>query len=414
MPNIKVAIFIGLRYLTDARTGRLSNTSIASLGALILGVTAVILVMSVMNGFREELSKRLLGAIADLELIHPELIHQSTSPALLENVEGAGRFVRFEALIYSEIKTSHVITIFGIEPELEERITLIPEHIVLADWYELKRNLNGLVLGQQLADYLNLSVGDKVKVMTLERPPGGLTPRPKLLTFELVALFQMNSEADYAFGFADLDRTLQAFSLASQKGGWRLSLKNSIATASEIAEIAEKIEAVTGLELSIRSWADSFGSLFQAVQLEKRIMFLLLMFIVFIAVLGIASAQVLAVDQKRSAIAILNTIGMTPTGIMMIFLVQSLVLGLIGIAIGVVAGTALADSIGGFLIWLEELLEISLVSGVYFEQLPAKWQLNDVLLVSSITLALILASSFYPAFSAYRMQPARLLNLTPQ
>jgi len=406
----KLALLIGLRYLRDIRTGRLSTSSLFSLGALILGVAAVVLVMSIMNGFRQELNLRLLGSIAHLEAVHPQLVNRPTSLGWFEKIKGAGRFLRFEALAWSNNQRSQVISVFAVDPESEKDITRIPEHLVIGQWEKLNSSPSGLVIGVALADYLGLVPGDKLDLLVLERPLRGSASRPKRLTFEVVALFRLGSQADYAFGFTRLEGIQELLSPVGWPAGWRFSLDDALAAPEQAPKVATAIRNNTGLAVNMSSWADTFGSLFQAVRLEKRIMFVLLTFIIFIAALGVAATQILAIEQKLSGIAILSAMGMTTGGIMRVFLLQGLLLGLTGVLLGAVSGTLLANYISDLMAWFEDILGVTLLSGTYFEKLPSFWQWGDLFAVTSVTLVLTLASSLCSAFLAARVRPTRLLS----
>lgn len=410
MIAIHASIWIGLRYLTGARSWLLSTSTTVSIFALALGVAVLILVMSVMNGFREELTRRLLGSVPHVELISSDLLQQPVTTEPMEGVSAMARFLRFQALISSGIQQGHAVTVFGVEPDLEPVLSLIPDHIVVGNWQLFGEHKRGLVLGRPLADYLGLSVGDKVNLLALEQLPDTLIPKPKQLTFVVAALFQLNAEVDYQLAFVALDVALKDLSPAAWQGGWRLKLLDVMAAPQQGPQLLQQVTELTGIKADLRTWADTFGALFQAVHLEKRIMFVLLLFVVLIAAVGVASAQMSAVDQKRSAVAVLCTMGMTQLDIALIFLVQGMVVGITGIILGVVSGILLASHISAIITWIEGWLGSNFLTAAFFAQLPSKWQLSDVALITGIALILVVVFTLYPALIAARIKPARVLN----
>ena len=410
MIAVNTSIWIGLRYLAGTRSRLLSVTAIISIFALALGVAVLILVMSVMNGLREELSWRLLGSVPHVELISSDLLQQPVTTVPIAGALAQARFLRFQALLSAGVQQGHAVTVFGVEPSLEPRLSLIPDHVVAGNWQLLGQHKRGLVLGRPLADYLGLFIGDKVNLLVLEQLPNTLTPKPKQLTFVVVALFQMNAEVDYKLAFVALNEALKELSPAAWQGGWRLKLPDAMAAPQQGPQLLRQVTELTGIRADLRTWADTFGALFQAVHLEKRIMFVLLLLVVLIAAVGVASAQMSAVDQKRSAVAVLCTMGMTQLDIALIFLVQGMVIGLTGIVLGIASGILLASHISAIVGWAEELVGANFLTAAFFAQLPSKWQASDVALIATVALILVVVFTLYPALIAARIKPARVLN----
>lgn len=417
---VPLGVRIGLRYLGKPEGGHLSGASVAAITGLALGVAVLILVMAVMNGFRLELSKRLLGTIPHVEAVNVDLLQIPVPAVSVLGVQDGGRFLRFESLIKPERAPGYPVTVFAVEPSREANLSIIPDHIVAGRWQsltEVSQNLSSgkapaLILSRPLARYLRLSIGDPVKLLVLDQPADISVPRPRQLSFTLTALFEIGAQVDYGLAFIAVEDALQFVPPSAYRGGWRFRLEDAMTAPDKVQILTKQISNLTGLTVDVKTWADTFGTLFQAVHLEKRIMFLLLLLIVLIATTGVASAQVLAVDQKRSAIAILRTMGMGRAGIASIFLVQALVISFTGIATGSLCGLLLADHIGGAITWAERSFGFQMLPGTYFDQLPARWQWDDLMLIIGSAFILTLASTLYPALSASRLQPVAALNLS--
>lgn len=410
MAGAGLGIYIGLRYLSGKGGRVLSGASIASMAGLALGVAVLILVMSVMNGFREEISNRLLGVIPHVEAIHSDLLEIPAVLAVPE-VRGAARFLRFEALLRPDHTQNHAVSVFAVEPEKEALLNIIPKHVVAGQWQALASSPNSIVLGRPLARYLDLRLNDRFKLLVLNQPKGTQIPQLVEVSFRLAALFEVGAEVDYSLAFIDLDSARQQIPASAYSGGWRLQLHDPVSAPAQAALLTAQIAELTGVSnIQVQTWANSFGALFQAIRLEKNIMFLLLFLIILIAAFSVASVQVLAVDEKRSAVAILNTMGMSKSGIALIFLAQALVVGLTGIITGTIAGVFLAQHIDTIMAWVGQYLGFQMLQGTYFDRLPSRWQWDDLALISATTLILTLLSTLYPAWQATKVRPAAVLN----
>lgn len=405
MRGVYAGIWIGIRYLGSSER-QLSAATMLSVAGLALGISVLVLVMSVMNGLQSELRQRLLSAIPHIEFLDDRLATQPVAPELLADsqVAGAGRFLRFEAVIRGAGPAGgQVVSVWAVESELEPQISSVPDSLVAGRWPS--KNERALVLGRALAGRLGLVVGDKLTLLFLDQPADSRVPRPQHLTLVLSGLFDLSAELNYSLAFIDVDAALQVLPASAYRGGWRFRLTDPL-WAPVKAEQLMPSEVV-----SVRTWADTFGSLFRAVRLEKAIMFTLLLLIIVLASLSVTSTQMLAADQKRSAIAILRTLGMSQSSIALVFLVQAFVVSGLGIAIGGLAGVSLALHIGDIMIWVEEATGFSLLKDTYFDRLPAVWRGSDLAVIFSLAFLLTLISTLYPALRAAGARPAVALAM---
>ena len=415
MIEFNTGLWIGLRYLGSRRGDALSLATVISTLGLVLSVAVLILVMSVMNGLFLELRSRLLGVVPHIEILHDQLATLNPQEHLDDQSKlppfSVSPFIRFEALAKGDhLRYSQAITVIGVDPDAEGEGSLVPEHINSGDWDDLATG-GGMIMGDALADYLGLFVGAKVTLLFLDQPYDKHLPHARQMTFQVVGLFSVGAEVDYSLAFIDLGDALKSLPETAYRGGWSFRLSEPL-DAPELAPLlGQMVRDATGLDtLKVRTWVDVFGSLFQALRLEKVLMFLLLMLIIALSTFSIAATQALSVDQKRPAIAILTTMGMSPAGIIFMFLIQSLVIAMFGIGLGLVAGIGLSEHVGILMGWLEAAIDLRLLENTFFESLPAVWQWGDLMLIAGVALLLTLASTLYPAFRATRLPPASILN----
>lgn len=408
-------LFVGLRYaFSNRRDGFLSFVSLFSLGAMALGVTVLIVVLSVMNGFDREIKDRMLDILPHATITRPEglqdwqqirdqLTSQSpadsttTSPYASPFVDGQG-LVAFDGR-YQPLSLQGV--------ELEDAHTMLDAHLIAGDLDTLGHRRFGVVLGQMLARNLGVVPGDKVLITLpeLNITPAGAFPRVKRMT--LVGVFQVGGQVDSHVAFMHLPDAQTLFRTGTYVDGLRLWFDDPY-TLSGIEDIRSKLDK--GFVLS--TWQQDASDLFNALRLEKTMVGILLSVIIGVAAFNIIAALVLMVNEKRSDIAVLRSYGASPVTIARIFRVQGCVLGLAGIALGVVLGCLLAINIGAVVAGLETLFNFNVFdpSLFFISQLPSRLQWQDVTWVVSISLLLTLVATSYPAWQASRVNPAEALQ----
>ena len=339
-------IAIGLRY-TRARRGSGRNRfipfiSATSMAGIALGVAALIVVLSVMNGFQEELRNRILSVASHIEirglpvLADPAEVTRIARTA--PRVKAAAPYVLGQAML-SAGAVNRGALVRGIDPALEDGVADIGRHMRSGSLAALKSGEFGIVLGAELARALGVRVGDPVVVVV---PQGSVTAAgtlPRLKTFRLVGVFEVGMfEFDNGLALINIDDAAKLYRLEGVSGV-RLKVDDLFAAPA----VAREIAAAMPLAVEVRDWTFSHANFFRAVQIEKRMMFIILTLIVAVAAFNIVSAQVMTVTDKQADIAILRTLGASPRSIMVIFIVQGALIGAIGTAIGVAAGVALAN-----------------------------------------------------------------------
>jgi lipoprotein-releasing system permease protein len=409
-----VPVYVGLRYsLAREHSFFVSFITWVSLLGVALGVLALITVLSVMNGFGTELRSRLLslsahatltasgGAIADWRA---RILELQGAPGLT----GAAPFIDTDAMLSRTPSMSGAI-VRGVDPALEAKVSTIAGAMREGKLSDLKPGANRIVLGRMLAYQLQAGVGDAVTVMAPAGTAAGGGIVPRLQQFEVVGIFEVGlQEHDSVLALVNL-QDAEAFRGLSGPTGIRLKF-NDVLKAPELARIAAS-RLPPGFTL--RDWTEENQAYFRAVRIEKTMMGLILMLIVAVAVFNIVATLVMVVSDKRTDIAILRTLGMSPRGVLAVFITQGLLIGWIGTAIGVVLGLELALHVDVVVPFLEHTLGFHIMDDpdvYYISGLPSEPHAGDVIRIALAAMFLTFIATIYPAWQAAKTQPAEALR----
>ena len=406
-------IFIGARYTRAKRRNHfISFISMTSMIGLSLGVLAMIVVLSVMNGFQREMSSRILGMVPHATIVGVKPIDdwQPVAAAAMKNPEvtAAVPFTEMEGML-SYKGSMQPIQISGVDPALEGQVSIVAKHIVQGRMDALKPGEFGVVIGEITARRFRLNVGDKITLIVPEvsNAPGGITPRMQRLN--VVGVFKVGADLDGSLGMIHRADAAQIHRwMPQQVQGVRLKLDDLY----RAPDVAAQVQATLGEGYRVEDWSYTQGSLFSAMKMEKTMIGLLLMLIVAVAAFNIIATLIMVVADKRADIAILRTLGATPRQIMAIFMVQGSIIGFSGTVIGVILGVLGALNVSDLVTWLERLSGQHIFSSdVYFiSTLPSELRLDDVVLVSLAALTLSFLATIYPAWRAAQTQPAEALR----
>ncbi len=409
---------IGWRYTRAGRAGRrngfISFISFVSVIGIALGVAALIIVLSVMNGFQKEVRDRMLSAIAHVELLEPNgaaLADWQTLAARAKqdpSVRAAAPFIAMQSLL-ARGEDMRGAVVRGVLPEAEASITDLAASLQAdGTLAKLVPGAWNVVLGGELARALGLKVGDPV---TLIAPGGQVTPAgvvPRLKQFTLVGIFNVGHyEYDSALALIHLD---DAARLYRTEGPTGVQLK--LADVHEAREVGYRLAEALGPQVRVRDWTRTNAAWYDAVQIEKRMLFIILTLIVAVAAFNLVSTLVMTVTDKRADIAILRTLGASPRSVMGIFVVQGATAGVIGTLAGVGFGLLVAFNVGVIVPAIERLLGVAfLPSSVYvISRMPSDPQMGDILPIGLIALALAFLATLYPSWRASRVNPAEALR----
>lgn len=406
-----LALFIGLRYTkAEHKNGFISFISLISIIALTLGVAVLITVLSVMNGFDRELKTRILGTVSQASVLSPEIIAdwKSLGEKIQQNdknVEAVAPFIQLQGMITAYGQVSGVV-VSGIEPEYEKKVSIINEHMLAGDIDNLKEGEFGIVLGKSMVDNMNLQLGDKVTLVLPEASPSPAGVIPRFKRFTLVGIFNISPELDSLTGYVAMRDAGVLLRLPEGAQGIRLKL-NDIFYAPIAADKAQSIDPD---RLISDNWKQTHGNLFSAIQMEKTMMALLLSLIILVAAFNIVSSLIMLVTDKKADIAILKTFGASPKLITQVFVVQGMIIGVVGTVLGTILGVTFSLTVSDLLNWVNNTLGLGLFNAYFVDYLPSQVKVLDVLLVVSISFLLSFLMTIYPALRASKVQPAQALR----
>jgi len=408
-------LFIALRYTRAKRRNHfISFISLISMLGIALGVAALITVMSVMNGFSTEVRNRILGVVAHATITGvggEGLRDWRTLAGMLgryPQVVGLAPYVHGQGMLANGAEVSGTL-IRGILPDEEPKVSDLGSKMVAGRLGNLKSGEFGIILGKGLADSLGLWMGDKVSLLTPQAnvTPAGIMPRFK--RFTVVGVFEAGmNEYDSALALMHLDDAAKLMRMEDAVSGVRLKLDDLYAAPRLSRQLSEELP----IGYMISNWTTENVNYFRAVQMEKTAMFIILLLVVTVAAFNIVSTLVMVVADKKADIAILRTLGSSPRSIMAIFMIQGVVIGMIGTLLGAVGGVVLALNVGTVVPAIEQLLGMKFLAAevYYITEVPSEMSWLDVAKISGVSFVLSLLATLYPAWHAARTQPAEALR----
>jgi lipoprotein-releasing system permease protein len=413
-PTMQYEYFIGLRYTRAKRRNHfISFISLISMAGIALGVAALIVVLSVMNGFQKELRQRILGVASHVQITGPDNTlpgWEAVAAKAREHplVVAAAPYVNAQAMLALDAGVRGAL-VRGIDPAREAEVADIGRHMLAGRLESLQPGEFGIVLGAELARALRVRPGEQVTVIA---PQGLVTPAgvlPRLKQFRVVGIFQVDHyEYDSGLALINIADAQRLYQLGDRVSGLRLKLTDLF----ESRNVARELYRSIGGDILISDWTRSHATFFKAVEIEKRVMFIILTLIVAVAAFNVVSTLVMVVTDKQSDIAILRTLGATPASVMKIFIMQGAVIGLAGTVLGVAAGIVLALNVDTVLPWIERTLSVQFLSKeIYFiSELPSELRANDVTVIAAVSLAMSFVATIYPSWRASRVRPAEALR----
>jgi len=414
--NLPFEWLVGMRYTrAGKRNGRnsfISFISLISMAGIALGVAALIVVLSVMNGFQKEVRDRMLSVLSHIEVFDasgsmPDWKYTAQEAFQNPEVRGAAPYVAGQAMLIRDDSVRGVV-IRGVLPEEEPKVSDVAAQVREGSFNDLKPGEFNIVLGIELARSLRVSVGDKV---TLIAPQGQITPAgvlPRLKQFHVVGIFEAgHNEYDSGLAFIHIDDAMKMFKMNAPSG-----LRLRIADMQRAPQVALELSKVLTGNLLILDWSRQNRTWFAAVQTEKRMMFIILTLIIAVAAFNLVSTLVMTVTDKQADIAILRTLGASPASIMKIFMIQGALVGLLGTAIGVLLGVIVALNIDVIVPFIEHLFGVQFLSkDIYLiTSLPSDLRWPDVWTIGGVAIILAFVATLYPSWRAAGVKPAEALR----
>ena len=378
-----------------------------------LGVTALITVLSVMNGFEKELRDRILGMASHATVTTfsgklPDWEGLSGTLADQERIVAMAPYVRGESMLSIGNRVSGAL-LRGVLPEMEGDVSDVVSHINGGDLSLLEAGKYGIILGSELAIALGAGIGDSITVVSPQVTIGPTGILPRLRRFTVAGIFEVGMyEYDRGVALVHLKDAARLFRLDDNVSGLRLKLDDIF----DAPQIARTLSAGLSGDYRVEDWTRQHANFFRAVKTEKRVMFIILTLIVAVAAFNIVSTLVMVVTDKRSDIAILRTLGATPGSIMTIFIIQGIVIGVMGTALGVAGGLGLALNIETIVPAIERFFNVEFLAAdvYYISDVPSELHWNDVWIMALVSMGLSLLATLYPAWRAARTHPAEALR----
>ncbi len=412
--TLPLELFIGLRYTRAKRRNHfISFISMTSMLGIILGVWALITVMSIMNGFHKDLRDRILFVISHITISDFDGYlddWQSVSNQISSHpqVQAQAPFVLGQGMITKGVRVTGAL-IRGIDADQERAVSEVLNHIVEGDPDALQSGSFGIILGKNLARSLGVGLGEKVTVVA---PNGKVTPAgllPRLKRFTVIGLFEINMyEYDSGIALIHIDDAAKLLSLGDKVTGLRLKLNDVEQARRFRIEISRQLND----EFRVRDWTMEHANFFRALEIEKRVVFIVLLLIIAVAAFNIVSTLVMIVTDKQADVAILMTLGMSPASIMKVFMIQGSIIGVIGILLGGVFGVITSLNVETIIPALENFFDTELFPlDVYvISDFPADMRWADVTRVIFAALSMSFLATIYPAWRASKVQPAEALR----
>ena len=408
-----IPVAIGLRYLrAKRRNGFISFISMASILGIALGVTVLITTLAVMGGFQREIRDRMLQMVAHATVSSDGAPLEDWQQAIVtakqdKRVAGAAPYIDMQALLVGVRNQPALIR--GVLPSQERSVSVLADKMKIGKLEDLQPGAFNIVLGKELALWLGLSVGDSVVVTLADAQGTPLGAMPKLKRFKVSGIFEAgHNEYDKGLAIVHMSDLQRVLRMGEGVTGVRLKLHDM-----DIAwEVARDLALRLHGPFRITDWSSENANIFRALKMEKTMIAILLSLIIAMGAFNLVSSQVMLVTDKQADIAILRTLGLSPKGVMQIFMVQGTLIGVIGTVLGVVGGVVLTLNLEHILRLIERGFGVVLMPEdvYYITGLPTELQTGDVMVIGAIALAMSFFATIYPAWSASRTAPAEALR----
>ncbi len=405
-----ISLKLGYKYLRSNKGGVFSFTTLLAIIGLSIGISSLIVVTSVMNGFEKELEDRILGVIPHSVISSDEpiddyenLINQVKKDA---NILEASTYINTQGIISSSYDTRGV-SLIGIDPLKEKNMSIIPDYMLVGDLNDLNED-NTIIIGSLLAAQIGAYIGDEVNITTSDIRTSLIGSYPRSVNLEVVGIFELKTEIDQYLTLISHSTSQKIKNLkANQTTGIRLKT-NNLFTADIITE--NIINNLDSNNLTYSSWKNTHGTLFEAIKFEKLLISLMLFLIIAVASILVLSTVVMTVKSKEREIGILLTLGASNKQIVLIFFTQGLIVTLIGIFVGILLGFLLIYNLNNFISVIESMLDRNLLEAYFINYFPYYINFGQISLICFFSFLISLISSLIPSLRAVRLNPVEILR----
>lgn len=405
-----LSLFIGLRSLKSKQHSHFISfiAGISMLG-LTLGVAVLITVLSVINGFEQQMKEKILGIVAHASVQSSQPIKdwkavgeqiQQNDP----NVIATAPFTRMQGMISNNEQILSLM-ITGIVPDEEKKVAALADNMIQGDYNSLKQDDYNIILGQAFVEKMGLKLGDKVTVILPESSKNASGITPKFQTFTLTGIYHISNQADRWLAYVNIESSRSLLNLPEGAQGIRLKLDN-VFLAPQDAQKAASLQP----DFRPENWTKTHGSIYRSIQMERAMVGLLLFLIILVAGFNIVSSLIMVIVDKKREIAILKTVGTSPKTIRHIFMIQGTMIGIIGTLSGTVLGLILSWNITRLSRVVNDTFDLHLFDRYFFSALPVDIHAMDIVLINIVALAISILATIYPAGRASKVQPALALS----
>ncbi len=407
-------LYIAAKYLRSKRRGYLSFVSGVALLGITLGVSLLILVSSVMNGFEKELKDRVLQSIPHASITGNISIQemQRLRDELTKNTKvlGSSPFIETQGLISSNSSLKGIY-LYGIYPEIEKEVSIIKQRVIYGNFNNLDNISFGLVIGDILAAQLDVGLDDFVNLIVPDTTSGLVGTFPRTKRFQVVGIFSTGStEIDQSHVYVHIENAAKLLRMKNSIHGVRVKYTDLFESREQISRDTERINLDMGRSYSFRDWTYSYGTLFKAIKMEKFLVALLLSSIILVAIFNVVATLLLTINEKQSQIAIIMTVGGTKAFVQKIFLFYGTFIGLAGTFIGLILGIILSIFLSPIVELLEYLMNTSFLEVYFINYFPIDIRFNWILIICILSVTLSLVASYFPAKIASNIEPAEVLR----
>lgn len=410
-----LSFFIGLRYIRAKRRNHfISFISISSTIGIALGITVLITVLSVLNGFNDHIKNRIFSMAIQLSMsmesnVLPDWQAVAAKADTNPQIAASAPYITSQSMMTANGQVAGAM-VFGVVPELEAKVSELGDKMVMGRLSDLQPQSFGLILGTELASDLGVVPGDKVLLISpvASMTPFGIIPRSK--RFTVTGIFDAGSGFGFndKFAYINLEDAKVFYNMGDTVSGLRFKLKDLY----QAPQVARELSNTFPPNYVFADWTTIYGSFFEGLALQKTMMAVILFFIIAVAIFNLVSSLVMTVNDKASDIAILRTLGATPRQIMAIFMVQGSVIGLGGMLLGLIGGIALATHVTPLYLLIKNVFHLQLLSsGVFYvDYLPSQLMAGDVIFICIVAVIMSFLANLYPAWRASRTHPVEALR----
>ncbi len=407
-------LFVGLRYTRAKRRNLfISFISLISILGIVVGITALITVLSVMNGFGQELRGRILGFVSHITITGAEGTLSDWREVARRvggssEIVGSAPYIVGQGMLINGRNASGVL-VRGVLPSEEPQVSDLDQNMLAGRLQALRPGEFGIVLGQALAWRLEATLGSRVSLVVPQALVTAVGVVPRARRFTVVGIFSVDMyEYDNGWALINIDDAARLYHMQDQVSGLRLKL----ADIDAAPRISNAVGTALGPQYQVHDWARQHVNFFRALRMEKTVMFVIMFLVIAVAAFNVVATLVMVVTDKEADIAILRTLGASPASIMLVFMVQGTVIGVLGTFFGTACGVALAANVSTVVHAIEALLGITFLSPevYYISELPSEVRSLDVMLIAGASFAMGLLATLYPARRAAKVQPAEALR----